>query len=110
MLSLVVDKVAIERVAPEKAMTALDMFRAQFRVLKDLEKKGTIKIAASFVHPPGGFAVIETETHEELLRILATLPANLYTNRDVYPLVSNDFIANSLWPEIEAQFKAMPTK
>ncbi|MGQ0797453.1 MAG: muconolactone Delta-isomerase family protein, partial [Methanobacteriota archaeon] len=95
MLSLVVDKVALERVAPENALSVLEMFRTQFRVLKDLEKKGTIKIAASFVYPPGGFAVIETESNEELVQLLSSLPANPFTNREVYGLISNDFISDT---------------
>lgn len=106
MLTLVVDKVDLERIrTPDNTQAALEAFKANFRVMKEAEKRGEIKISASFVNPPGGFAVLDTPDNETLVQFLATLPANAFVNREVYSLVPNDLISSTVLPEIEKQVR-----
>ncbi len=107
MLTLVVDKVDLDRIrTPEVMQVALEAFKVNFRVIKEAEKRGDIKMSASFVNPPGGFYVLDTPDNDTLVTILATLPANVFVNREVYPLVPNDLISSTVLPEIEKQVRA----
>ncbi len=106
MKSLVIDRVALERITPETAPAVLEVFKAHLTALKAAEKKGVVQSAGSFVNPPGGYMIVDTPSQEELVKFLATLPGNPFIEREVKPTVGNEFIHDTILPAVAEQLKS----
>jgi hypothetical protein len=106
MQTLVIDRVALERITPETAPTVLEVFKAHLTAVKAAEKKGIVKSAGSFVNPPGGYMIVDTPSNEELLKFLGTLPANMFIERELRATVGNEFIQDTILPAVAEQLRS----
>ncbi len=96
MLFLVIDKVRIEPVAEEQALSAYKAAQRLFKTLKDLEKDGKVKTRYAFADISGGVVILDVESLEELYGTLATLPTNPYVDREIHPLISMDLMEEAV--------------
>ena len=106
MKSLVIDRVALERITPESAPAVLEVFKAHLRAVKAAEQKGLVQSAGSFVSPPGGYMIVDTPNQEELMKFLASLPGNAFLEREVKATVGNEFIQDTILPAVAEQLRA----
>lgn len=78
------DSVIISDAAPAKAL------HASIRKILEWKQQGIVK----FVGLTGPFTpmktliIVEAESHEEVFRLLASLPGTPYTDNAIYPLIS----------------------
>ena len=96
MLFLVIDKVRIEPVPEEQALSAYKAAQRLFKKLKDLEKDGKVKTRYAFADISGGVVILDVESLEELYGTLATLPTNPYVDREIHPLISMDLMEEAV--------------
>lgn len=96
MLFLVIDKVRIEPVPEEQALSAYKAAQRLFKKLKDLEKDGKVKTRYAFADISGGVVILDVESLEELYGTLATIPTNPYVDRETHPLISMDLMEEAV--------------
>lgn len=96
MLFLVVDKVRLQPVPDEQALSAYKAAQRLFKMLKDLEKAGKLKARYAFADISGGIIILDVESLEELYGTLASMPTNPYVDREIHPLISMDMMEEAV--------------
>jgi muconolactone delta-isomerase len=96
MLFLVLDKVKLQPVPEEQALSAYNAAQRLFKMLKDLEKDGKLKAKYALADIPGGIVMLDVESLEELYGILASMPTNPYVDREIHPLISMDLMEEAV--------------
>jgi len=101
MLFLVIDKVKLQPVPDEQALSAYKAAQRTFKMLKDLEKDGKVKARYAFADISGGMIILDVENLEELYGTLATLPTNPYVDREIHPLINIDLMEEAVGMAME---------